>query len=73
MENHPNARPLPTQDSTTQRNADTHPCLKRDSNPRSQCSRGWRPYVLRPRGHWDRWVNCNQMLIILLCSACKKI
>jgi len=29
-----------TQDNTTQKNADTHPCPERDSNPRSQCSRG---------------------------------
>jgi len=27
----------------TQKNADTHPCLERDSKPRSQCSSGWRP------------------------------
>jgi len=26
------------------KNADTHPCLEWDSNPRSQCS----------SGHWDR-------------------
>jgi hypothetical protein len=45
----PVARPLPTQDSTTQKNADTHPCFEQDSNARSQCSSGW-----RPRGHWDR-------------------
>jgi len=45
----PDARPLPTQDNTTQKNVDTHPCLERDSNPRSQCSRCW-----RQRGHWDR-------------------
>jgi hypothetical protein len=31
----PVARPLPTQDNTTQKDADKHPCLKRDSNPRS--------------------------------------
>jgi hypothetical protein len=41
----PVARPLPTQDSTIQRNADTYPCLKRDSNPRSQCSSGRKQYV----------------------------
>jgi hypothetical protein len=28
----------------TQNKADTHPCLDRDSNPRSQCSNGTRPY-----------------------------
>jgi len=27
------------------KNADTHPCLKRDSIPRCQCSSGWRPHV----------------------------
>jgi hypothetical protein len=32
----PDARPLPTQDSTTQKHKDKHPCHKRDSNPRSQ-------------------------------------
>jgi hypothetical protein len=37
----PNARPLPTH-RTAQKNADTHPCLKWDSNPRSQCSSGQR-------------------------------
>jgi len=31
--------------ATTQKNADTHPFLERDSNPRSQCSSGRRPYV----------------------------
>jgi hypothetical protein len=31
------ARPLPTQDSTTQKNVDIHPYLERDSKPRSQC------------------------------------
>jgi hypothetical protein len=34
----PDARPLPTQDNTTQKHADTHPCPKQDSNLRSQCS-----------------------------------
>jgi len=28
------------QDSTTQKNTDTHSCPERDSNPRSQCSSG---------------------------------
>jgi len=31
----PITRPVPTQDSTTQRIADICPCLERDSNPRS--------------------------------------
>jgi hypothetical protein len=33
----PAPRPLPTQDNTTQRNTDTHPCPEQDSNLRSQC------------------------------------
>jgi len=41
----PVAGPLPTQDSTTQKNADTRPCLERDSNPWSQCSSGRSQYV----------------------------
>jgi hypothetical protein len=45
----PDARPLPTQDNTTQKNADIRPCLEQDSNPRSQRSSGRRRYVpLRP-------------------------
>jgi hypothetical protein len=36
----PDARPLPTQDNTTQKHVDTHPCPKQDSNLRSQCSSG---------------------------------
>jgi hypothetical protein len=31
----PDARPLPTQDNTTQKNAGTHPCLEQDSNPQT--------------------------------------
>jgi len=30
---------------TTQKNADTHSYIERDSNPQSQCSSGRRPYV----------------------------
>jgi len=30
-------RPLPAQDSVTQKNADIHSCLHRDLNPRCQC------------------------------------
>jgi hypothetical protein len=41
----PNTRPLLTQDNTTQKNADTHPCLEWDSNPQSQCLSGWRQYM----------------------------
>jgi hypothetical protein len=36
MSDQPVARPLPTQGNTTQKDADKHPCLERDSNPRSQ-------------------------------------
>jgi hypothetical protein len=32
----PVARPVRTQDSTTQKDADIRPCLKRDPNPQSQ-------------------------------------
>jgi hypothetical protein len=34
----PVARSLPTEDSTTQQNANIHPCFEWDSNPRSQSS-----------------------------------
>jgi hypothetical protein len=47
----PDARPLPIQDNTTQKNVDTHSCLKRDSKPRSQFSSGRRQYV--PQTAWD--------------------
>jgi len=36
---------LPTQDDTTQKNADTHPCLERDSKPQTQFPGGRRQYV----------------------------
>jgi hypothetical protein len=52
----PVARPLPTQDNTTQKDADRHPCLERDSNPRSQQPTGQDPR-LRPHGHRDRHWN----------------
>jgi hypothetical protein len=48
----PDVRPLPIQDNTTQKNADTHPCLERDSNPLTQCSSDRRQSCLRPRGCW---------------------
>jgi hypothetical protein len=41
----PSPRPLPTEDNTTQRNTDTHPCPEQDSNLRSQCSSGRRQYL----------------------------
>jgi hypothetical protein len=37
----------------TQKDADKHPCLERDSNPRSQQTTGHDPR-LRPHGHCDR-------------------
>jgi hypothetical protein len=49
----PVARPLPTQDSTTQKNVDTHSCFERDSNPRSQCSSG---KDLRTRSHKEHMI-----------------
>jgi hypothetical protein len=39
MGDQPVTRPLPTQDSVTQKNADMRPCLERDSNPRSKTVR----------------------------------
>jgi hypothetical protein len=44
---------LPTQDNTTQKDADKHPCLERDSNPRSQQPTDQDPR-LRQHGHCDR-------------------
>jgi hypothetical protein len=44
---------------TTQKDADKHPCLERDSNPRSQQQTGQDPR-LRPHGHYDRHV-CNRL------------
>jgi hypothetical protein len=41
----PDARPLPTQDNTTQKHADKHPCSEQDSNLRSQCSSGRSQYL----------------------------
>jgi hypothetical protein len=41
----PNSKTLPTQVNTTQKNADTHPCLEWDLNPRSQRSSGRRQYM----------------------------
>jgi len=45
MGDQPIAKPLPKQDSTTQKNADTYPYLEWDSNPRSQFSSDWKPHV----------------------------
>jgi hypothetical protein len=48
----PVAKPIPTQNSTTQKSADKHPCLEWDWNPRSRYPRSQCPR-LRPRGHSD--------------------
>jgi hypothetical protein len=53
MSDQPIARPLPTQDNTTQKDADKHPCLERDSNPQSQQPTSQDPR-LRPHGHCDQ-------------------
>jgi len=54
MGDQPNARPLPTQDNTTQKNEDLQPCLERNTNPQSQCWTVEDRTCLRPLGHWDR-------------------
>jgi hypothetical protein len=41
----PVARPLPTHDLTNRINADKHPCLEWDSNPRFQCSNERRQFM----------------------------
>jgi hypothetical protein len=48
--------------STTQKDADTHPCLEQDSNQRSQCSSG-QSTRLRPLGQCDR--NNNKIIFLL--------
>jgi hypothetical protein len=50
----PVARPVPTQDNTTQKDENKHPCLEQNLNPRSQypCCQYSR---LRLRGHCDRY------------------
>jgi hypothetical protein len=55
---------IPTQGiyNTIQKNADTHPCLEWDSNPRSQCSSGRRQYVIQT----TRPVN-----VVVLCKIVK--
>jgi hypothetical protein len=53
----PIARPLPTQENTTQKDKDRHPCLQRDSNLWSKCPSNKGP---RPRPHgpcdWQLWL-----------------
>jgi hypothetical protein len=46
-------RPLPTQESTTYKHKDKHPCPEQNSNPRSQQPNG-QDLRLRPRCHRDR-------------------
>jgi hypothetical protein len=48
---------LPAQDNTTQKDADKHPCLERDSNSRSQQPTAQDPH-LRPHGQCDRHNGC---------------
>jgi hypothetical protein len=43
----PDARLLPTQDNTTEKHADTHPCPKQDSNLRSQYSNVFLPTLIQ--------------------------
>jgi len=45
----PIARPLPTQESRTQKNADMHPWIERGSITRFQCSSSPKHTRLRPR------------------------
>jgi len=47
-----------TQGNTTQKNADTHPCLEWVSNPRSQCSSGRRQYVLQTGTNTQQHAMC---------------
>jgi hypothetical protein len=49
----PTQMPLATQDNTTNRDGNKHPCLTRDSNTRSQrlIDQGLR---LTPLGQWER-------------------
>jgi hypothetical protein len=49
----PVARPLPAHRTAQRINANRHPCLKRDSNPRSQGSSGRRQFL-------ERGVNSSQ-------------
>jgi hypothetical protein len=50
-------------------NADKHPCLEWDSNPRSQRSREQRHFILRPRLYCDRHFGEYSFRILLLFSA----
>jgi hypothetical protein len=45
MGDQPDVKPLPTQDNTLPKIADTHPLPDRDSNSRSQFSSGRRHYM----------------------------
>jgi hypothetical protein len=70
-----------TQDNTTQKDEDKHPCLKRDSHPRSQrpSDQGLR---LRPRDHWDQrfplhtpklYITYTSILLCCLIQLCFKV
>jgi hypothetical protein len=53
----PSERPLPTQDSTAQKDEKIRPCLTCDMNPQSQRPCG-QSLCLRPLGHWGRNYCC---------------
>jgi len=46
-------RPLPTEDSTTWKNANIHPCLKQDLNSWSLLFKHSKTTRLRSWSHWD--------------------
>jgi hypothetical protein len=56
----PLARPLPTQDNTTHKHADTHPCPEQVVD--STC--------LRPLGHWDRHWICIYVFTFMYRCLC---
>jgi hypothetical protein len=49
----PDARPLPVQDNTTEKDADTYSCLKRGSNRNPSVREVEDSTCFRPRCHWD--------------------
>jgi hypothetical protein len=63
----PDARPLPTQDNTTQRDIDKRSCRKRDSNPRSQRPSG-QGQRFRPRSLFDWHVVDITVIYCYYCS-----
>jgi hypothetical protein len=62
----PNARPLPTQDNTIQKNADTHIHASSGIRTHDPSVRAVEDSTcLRPRGHWDRLVDYKCLIIFL--------